>query len=149
MHFPRWYFVLLPLTATLSLLTVSCSESKVSQCNKIIKVANQAVTEAKSITNGGQASDSKAMLKAADAMEKASKDMEAIKVNDQKLQDYQTRFVTMYRDTSKATRDFVAAFKKKDRSAAETALTNLQKATTPEKQLVEGINVYCTDKKSP
>lgn|ERR687886_105082 len=149
MHFPRWYFVLLPLTATLSLLTVSCSESKVSQCNKIIKVANQAVTEAKSITNGGQASDSKAMLKAADAMEKASKDMEAIKVNDQKLQDYQTRFVTMYRDTSKATRDFVAAFKKKDRSAAEAALTNLQKATTPEKQLVEGINVYCTDKKSP
>ena len=149
MHFPRWYFVLLPLTATLSLLTVSCSESKVSQCNKIIKVANQAVTEAKSITNGGQASDSQAMLKAADAMEKASKDMEAIKVNDQKLQDYQTRFVTMYRDTSKATRDFVAAFKKKDRSAAEAALTNLQKATTPEKQLVEGINVYCTDKKSP
>jgi hypothetical protein len=55
----------------------------------------------------------------------------------------------MYRDTSKATRDFVAAFKKKDRSAAEAALTNLQKATTPEKQLVEGINVYCTDKKSP
>ncbi|HEY9612902.1 MAG TPA: hypothetical protein V6C93_26370 [Allocoleopsis sp.] len=120
-----------------------------SQCNKIIKVANQAVTEAKSITKGGQASDSKAMLKAADAMEKASKDMEAIKVNDQKLQDYQTRFVTMYRDTSKATRDFVAAFQKKDRSAAEAALTNLQKATTPEKQLVEGINVYCTDKKSP
>jgi hypothetical protein len=149
MHFPRRYFVLLPLTATLSLLTVSCSESKVSQCNKIIKVANQAVTQAKSITNGGQASDSKAMLKAADAMEKASKDMEAIKVNDQKLQDYQTRFVTMYRDTSKATRDFVAAFQKKDRSAAEAALTNLQKATTPEKQLVEGINVYCTDKKSP
>lgn len=149
MHFPRRYFVLLPLAATLSLLTVSCSESKVSQCNKIIKVANQAVTEAKSITNGGQASDSKAMLKAADAMEKASKDMEVIKVNDQKLKDYQTRFVTMYRDTSKATRDFVAAFQKKDRSAAEAALTNLQKATTPEKQLVEGINVYCTDKKSP
>lgn len=149
MHFPRRYFVLLPLTAALSVLTVSCSESKVSQCNKIIKVANQAVTEAKSITNGGQESKPEAMLKAADAMEKASKDMAAIKVNDQKLRDYQTRFVNMYRDTSKGTRDFVAAFQKKDRSAAEAALTNLQKATTPEKQLVDSINVYCTDKKSP
>lgn len=149
MHFPRRYFVLLPLTVALSLLTVSCSESKVSQCNKIIKVANQAVSEAKSITNGGQASDPKAMLKAAAAMEKASKEMGDIKVNDEKLQDYQSRFVNMYRDTSKATRDFVAAFQKKDRSAAEAALTNLQKATIPEKQLVDDINNYCKGQKSP
>src|SRR5919202_2439445 len=110
MHFPRWYFVLLPLTATLSLLTVSCSESKVSQCNKIIKVANQAVTEAKSITNGGQASDPKAMLKAADAMEKASTEMKALNVKDAKLRDYQAGFIKMYGDTSKATRNFVTAF---------------------------------------
>lgn len=148
MHFPRRYFVLLPLTAALSLLTVSCSESKVSQCNKIIKIANKAVTEAKSITNGGQTSDPKAMLKAADAMEKASKDMEDIKVSDEKLQDYQNRFVIMYRDTSKATRDFVSAYGK-DRSAAEAALVNLQKATVPEKQLVDEINIYCTGKKAP
>ena len=145
MHFPTRYFVLLPLTAAISLLTVSCSESKVSQCNKIIKVANEAVTKAKSVTNGGQASDPKAMLEAANAMEKASKEMEAINVKDQKLKDYQTGFIKMYRDTSKATRDFVAAFEKKDRPAAETALTNLQQATTPERQLVTDINTYCSN----
>lgn len=144
MHFPTRYFVLLPLSAAISLLTVSCSESKISQCNKIIKVANEAVSKAKSVTNGGQANDPKAMLKAADAMEKASQEMKAIEVKDAKLKDYQTGFISMYRDTSKATRDFVGAFEKKNRPAAEAALTNLQQATTPEKQLVGDINKYCS-----
>lgn len=146
MHFPKRDFVLLSLATAISLLTVSCAESKVSQCNKIIQVANKAVSQAKSVTNGGQASDPKAMLQAADAMEKASQEMKNISVKDQKLKDYQAGFINMYRDTSKATRDFVAAFEKKDRPAAETALANLQQATTPEKQLVTDINTYCVGK---
>jgi len=146
MHFPARYFVLLPLTAAVSLLTVSCGESKISQCNKIIKVANEAVSQAKTVTNGGQASDPKAMLQAADAMEKASKEMETINVKDAKLKDYQTGFIKMYRDTSKATRDFVGALEKKSHPAAEKALTNLQQATGPEKQLVADINTYCSSK---
>lgn len=146
MHFPKRYFALLSLAAAISLLTVSCSESKISQCNKIIKIANKAVSEAKSVTNGAQPSDPKTVLKAANAMEKVSKEMEAINVKDEKLKDYQISFVKMYRDTSKATRDFVAASEKNDRLAAEAALTSFQQATTPEKQLVGDINSYCSGK---
>jgi len=131
------------MTAAISLLTVSCTESKISQCYKIIDVANKAVNETKAVTNNGQTSDTTAMLKAADAMEKASEDMKAINVKDEKLKNYQTGYVSMYRDTSKATRDFVTAFKKKDRPAAETALTNLQQATASEPQLANGLNGYC------
>lgn len=149
MHFPTRYFVLLPLSAVISLLTISCAQSKVSQCNKIIQVANTAVSEAKAVTNGGQASDPKAMLKAADAMEKASQEMNAIEVKDAKLQDYKAAFINMYRDTSKATRDFITAFEKKDRPAAEVALKNLQQATIPEKQLVADINSYCSENSTP
>ena len=144
MHFPTRYFVLLPLSAAISLLTISCSESKISQCNKIAKVADEAVSKAKSATKDDQAHDPKAMIKAADAMEKASQEMKAIDVKDAKLKDYQAGFISMYRDTSKATRDYVVAFEKKNRPAAEAALTNLQQATTPEKQLVGDINKYCS-----
>ncbi|HBB30317.1 MAG TPA: hypothetical protein DDZ80_24525 [Cyanobacteria bacterium UBA8803] len=144
MHFPKRYFLLLALAVAISGLTTSCTESKISQCNKIIQVANKAVSEAKTVTNGGQTSDPKTMIQAADAMDKASKEMEAIEVKDQKLQDYRAGFINMYRDTSKATRDFVGAFEKKDRPAAEAALTNLQQATTPEKQLVDDLNSYCS-----
>lgn len=146
MQFPTRYFVLFSLTTAISLLTASCSESKISQCNRIIQIANQAVSQAKTVTNGGQASDPKAMLQAAEAMEKASKQMTDIPVTDPKLKDYQTGFVKMYGDTSKATRDFVKAFEKKDRPAAERALTSLQQATLPEKQLVTDINTYCSGK---
>lgn len=146
MQFPKRYLVLFSLTTAISLLTASCSESKISQCNRIIKIANDAVSQAKTVTNGGQASDPKAMLQAAEAMDNASKQMTDIPVNDLKLKDYQTGFVKMYRDTSKATRDFVKAFEKKDRPAAERALTALQQATTPEKQLVADINTYCSGK---
>lgn len=144
--FLRRYAVILPMTATLTLSLASCGESKVTQCNKIITVANQAVNDAKTVTNGGQSSDPNAMLKAADAMDKAAKDMEAIKVQDDKLKNYQSGFIGMYRTTSKATREFVAAFQKKDRPAAETSLKNLQQATRPEKDLVSQINGYCNNK---
>ncbi|NEO68217.1 MAG: hypothetical protein F6K52_01515 [Moorea sp. SIO3H5] len=143
MHFPTRYFLLVPVTVLMSLLTVSCSGKKV-ECQKIIEVANQAVEEAKTLTNGGESSDPQAMLQAADAMEGASQDMESIIVKDEQLQDYQAGFIQMYRNTSKATRDFVEAFKKQDRSAAEEALSNLQKATTPEPKLVADINTYCS-----
>lgn len=146
MQFPTRYFVLFSLTTAISLLTASCSESKISQCNRIIKIANDVVSQAKTVTNGGQASDPKAMLQAAEAMDNASKQMTDIPVTDLKLKDYQTGFVKMYRDTSKATRDFVKAFEKKDRPAAERALTALQQATIPEKQLVADINTYCSGK---
>ncbi|MGQ4648248.1 hypothetical protein [Lyngbya aestuarii] len=144
MHFPTRYFFLLKVTVALSLLSAGCGESKISQCNKIIQVANKAVSEAKSVTKGGQTSDPQAMLQAAEAMDKASQQMTTIEVRDEKLQDYQTGFTNMYRDTSKATRDFVEAFRREDRPAAEAALSNLQQATNPERQLVEEINTYCS-----
>lgn len=134
--------LLLSLTA-INLLTVSCTNNKVAQCNQIIQTANNAVTEATSVTNGGQSKDPKVVLKAADAMEKASKDLEAIDVNDAKLKEYRDGFVKMYRDTSKATRDFVSAYERKDFGAAQAAQKNVQQATIPEKDLVSGINSYC------
>ncbi|NEO58893.1 MAG: hypothetical protein F6J98_00025, partial [Moorea sp. SIO4G2] len=87
------------MTVLMSLLTVSCSGKKV-ECQKIIEVANQAVEEAKTLTNGGESSDPEAMLQAADAMEGASQDMESIIVKDEQLQDYQAGFIKMYRNTS-------------------------------------------------
>ncbi|MBW4650199.1 MAG: hypothetical protein KME06_16150 [Kastovskya adunca ATA6-11-RM4] len=143
MFFLRRNAVIFPAAAALSVLILGCSESKTAQCSRIIEVANQAVTKTKSVTNGGQTSDPKAMLQAADSMEQASKEMESLELTDAKLKDYQAGFINMYRDTSKATRNFIAAFEKKDRPAAEKALSNLQQATTPEKQLVTDINTYC------
>lgn len=142
MHFPKQYFIIALVTAT-SLLTVSCAQNKVSECKKIMEVANKAASEAKSVTKGEKASDPQAVLQAANVMEKASRDMAAINVNDAKLKEYQAGFINVYRDTSKATRNFVAASQKNDRPAAESARLGVQQATTLEKQIVGNFNTYC------
>jgi hypothetical protein len=49
----------------------------------------------------------------------------------------------MYKETSKATRNFVDAYNRQNRSEAESAIQALQAATNPEKQLVADINNYC------
>src|SRR6476469_5039573 len=112
MHSLRRHTIILSLTTAISFLIVSCGESKVSQCKNIINVANQAVEDYKTFTNGGQKTDTNTMLKAA-------KDMETIKVQDEKLKEHQTGFIKMYRDTSQAMRTFVAAYQKKDRPATD------------------------------
>ncbi|NEO29305.1 MAG: hypothetical protein F6K36_02390 [Symploca sp. SIO3C6] len=145
MHFPKRYFFLVQITAAMSLLSASCSESRIVQCAKINKIAGDAVNEVTSHAKGAQAKDPKAALQAAEAMEEASQKMEAVEVQDKKLKYYQTGFVKMYRDTSQATKDFIAAYKKQDREAAELAKNDLLKATTPEEQLLADFDSYCSE----
>lgn len=146
MYFLRCYRFIVPMTVAISFLTVSCGESKVSQCQKIINVANQASTEAKVLTKGGQPIDPDAMVKAADTMDKAAQAMEAIKLSDNKLKEYQTGFSKMYRDTSTAMRGLVEPLKNKDRQKVFATLKTLRQAIVPEPQLVSGLNTYCNGK---
>ncbi|NEP57605.1 MAG: hypothetical protein F6K31_11370 [Symploca sp. SIO2G7] len=144
MHFSLRYLTFLGLTAAVSFLSVSCGNTKAQECSQIIQVANKVVGEVNELTDSGKLSNPQVALQAADAMEKASPEMEAIEVKDEQLRNYQTSFVSMYRDTSQATRDFIAAFQKKDWQGSEIASTKLQKATLSESQLVTDINTYCS-----
>lgn len=141
--------ILWSLSGAIALFISACGQSKIEQCNNIIEIANQAVNEAKQLTNGGQTNDPEAMVQAADAMEQAAQDMEALELVDPELQEYRQGFIEMYEETSAATREFVEAFEQKDRPAAEAALSRLQRATNPEEELVQGINEYCTGGTTP
>jgi hypothetical protein len=123
--------------------SIVSNQTRISQCNQVIAIVNEAVTSARVITGSGQASDPGAMLEAAEAMDSSATKLENISLTDQTLQDYRSGFSKMYRETSQTTRAFVEAFKNQDRPAAEAALTSLQQATTPENQLTTGVNSYC------
>jgi phosphate uptake regulator len=83
------------------------------------------------------------MLKAAEAMESAARQLETLSITDQRLQSYRLRYVNIYRQTGSATRDFITAYERRDPDEARIALQALQVATSPEKQLVAEINNYC------
>jgi hypothetical protein len=144
MHFLRRYAVILPLTAVVSFLSVSCSGNKITQCQKIFQITNGTVNEIKTVTDGGRNSSSEALLKTADIWNKAAQGMEAVKVNDEQLKKFKADFTKMYRDSSKSTRDYVVALKKRDFTAVDVGFKNLQKSYNPEKDLVNRINNYCS-----
>lgn len=135
--------VIISFSAAIALLTFGCTDSKVAQCNNVIQTANRFVTQATQLTNGGQTDEPQAILQAADAMDRAAEEMQALKLTDPKIEEYRGGFVKMYREISKATRAYVQAYENKDRPGAEAALSGLQRATQPEQELVQGINDYC------
>jgi hypothetical protein len=134
----------------LVLLVASCSESKVSQCSKLIDIANRAVTSVKRVSDSPRPDDSiEQMNEIADVANSAKAEMESLQLNDDQLKGYQTRFITMYTDTNKATRDLVSAAEAKDAQGAQQAFNALQTATAQEEPLVTEVNGYCEVQPSP
>ena len=133
-----------------ALLVTSCSESKVSQCSKLIEIANRAVLGVKQVSASPQPDSSIQQMNAiADVANTAKAEMQAVRLVDEQLQDYQTRFVDMYTETNQATRDLVSAAEAKDAQAAQQAFTALQAATAKEEPLVTEVNDYCGVPSSP
>lgn len=148
---PVYRFITIVSATAMSLWLASCSESKVSQCNKLIDVANQAVNEVQTVTkSAGSSSNTSntpnniaAMGQIADAADKAKNNMSALQLKDKQLQDFQQRFITMYSDTSKATRSLVDAANAKNAEGAQKAFNSLKEATNRESPLVNEVNTYC------
>ncbi|MBD2464711.1 hypothetical protein H6G89_27280 [Oscillatoria sp. FACHB-1407] len=135
--------IVISMLAAVSVLAASCGESKVSQCNKLIEVANKAVSDVQAITTSANPQDVNAMTQIAETADQARASMEALELSDESLQAFKQRFVTMYADTSKATRDLVTAVNANNSQGAEAAYTALQTATDQETPLVNEVNTYC------
>jgi outer membrane PBP1 activator LpoA protein len=124
-------------------IVAGCTENKVSQCNRLIEIANRAVTDVQSVTQSANPQDVNAMTQIANTADRAASEMQAVKLSDQQLLSYKDRFVSMYADTSKATRNLIAAVGNQDGSAAQQAYDALQTATNQEGTLVTEVNTYC------
>ncbi len=127
----------------ISVINGGCAATKSNQCRELITIANDTVAEAKKITNGGKSTNPEVALLAADTMELAAEEMASLEITDEQLKQYQMDFIVMYRDTAKATRSFVKAYKGTDQMQLKEARKHLQKATAPESKLVKEINQYC------
>jgi len=131
------------LMVIISVINGSCAATKRNQCRELITIANETVTEAKTLTNGGKSTDPEAALLAADTMELEAEEMTSLEITDEQLKQYQKDFIVMYNETARATRSFVKAYKETDQMQLKQARKHLQKATAPESKLVTEINQYC------
>ena len=130
-----------------NILVVSCAETKISKCQKIITMVNEVAKETKSLTNNQTEKDTQTWLTAADQMEEAAKKVKNLNLDDVNLQEYQQGFRKMYQAYAQATRDIVKARQDKDINAAKKAQADVQQAGQLEKQLGEKVNTYCQPEK--
>ena len=139
------YSVIFCLSLLISLLTASCSETKYTQCEQIIKFANNVVQEKTKLidTNNSENMESKTWLKAAGMITQAAQQLESIPLRDPKLINYQANLAQIYRIYSQATYDAVKAWENKNIKALETAHTDAEKAGLLEEKLGNSLNTYC------
>ena len=79
----------------------------------------------------------------AEAADTAKSDMEALKLSDDQLKGFQSRYATMYTEIGRTTRDMLAAAEAKNREAGKNAYDAFKAATSQEGTLVDEINAYC------
>ncbi|MBD2385946.1 hypothetical protein [Cylindrospermum sp. FACHB-282] len=136
---------LLSTTAAMALLFAGCGETKVAQCNKLIKVANEAVTSQQFSKNTQPQKGSKALTEAAVKVDNIAKQLQALEIKDEKLQGFKGRFLKLYQDTSTGLKNTAKAVDKKDISSANRFLASLKNIASDESKLVKEINSYCID----
>lgn len=128
--------VLLPLGAV-SLF----QQQKLSQCNRLVTVINEAANAQPVEVGRTIAEDDKMLLTLASRLEQYAVDLEMMNFTDKTLRGYQKRYVQLYRDISKASADLAnAPITLRDVSLATRNLMLVRDRETP---LVDEVNQYC------
>lgn len=125
------------LCFTASFLLYGCGESRISQCNKIVSVANKAKELAVPKEVAGLATS-------AEEIEKIRVEVQAIAVQDPKLKELQADIIGMYGDVSVAMQAQVKATEAKDANALKKAKEDLDAAVSRESTVVEAVNALCS-----
>ncbi|MGI0491883.1 hypothetical protein ACN4EG_08725 [Alkalinema pantanalense CENA528] len=144
MYSSRHLFAFTAIAVTLGSLAVGC-DSKVSQCNKLVKVTNEATTELQAASKGGGDQIGK-MKQMTGILEKNIQAFQAVEVKDEKLKGFQQRFVDLYTKTRDASKNLVDAAGRKDVKAMQASLQSMQSSSKDETSLISEINGYCQAK---
>ena len=121
---------------SIGLLLYGCGENKISQCNKVVTVANKtkALTVPKDLTGFVQLSEN---------IDQIRKEVQEIAVQDSKLKELQTQLSGVYSDVSTALKAQAKASEAKDINALTKAKQELNTAASKESELVDRINALC------
>jgi Na+/phosphate symporter len=128
------------LSIALGILSVSCAETKVSQCQKIIEITQKISQESQETR---QTKDFKKILQMADNFEETAQTMEGMAIADEKLTEYKQGFASVYRGYAQVTRDFIDALQNQDPTKARVTQKRVQEIGKQEQALGGNLNSYC------
>ncbi|MBD2499757.1 hypothetical protein [Anabaena azotica] len=129
--------------AAIALLFTSCGESKYAQCNKLIKIVNEAAFFGRQYRNNNDAQATQGLTEIASKIDKLNTDMKGLKIQDDELKSYQIRLIKLYQDISKGLNDTATAINKKDIQQTNRLLAALQKSSVEERSIQNDMRNYC------
>lgn len=125
------------MALTCGLALYGCGENKISQCNKIVTVANKAKSLA-------VPKDSSGFVQLSENIDQIRVEVQAIAIQDSKLKEQQIQLSGMYADISQSLKAQVKAIEAKDKSAVDKAKQDLGAAASKESDIVDRLNALCT-----
>ena len=150
------YTVLASVSLSIALFVTSCSENKVSQCQRLIGVVN----EGTSLIDKNKGAQVITSLQLSKDLEFITKSIKELNLTDPKLKEFQSGFVKIFENlsqaiakasralgTTKAAEDSPSGREKIQKARAEIDSTLTTAATTVGKQsdtLVNQMNKYCS-----
>lgn len=127
------------------------TESKISQCNRLIKVISQNGQQIKEATARMTSAkeDTAAIADVADVMDASAERISAVDLTDERLQKLQHRYDEMLRQGAAAARAMVDAANANDLPGLTKAMGEISAIEDTEAELVNGVNEYCTEDDQP
>jgi hypothetical protein len=136
---------ILGMAIAVSLTTVSCATTKVSQCANMIKVVNQTVIDTKATTESGTKGDVPTIEKLVGIFDKAAKDLDSVSLSDEKLKTYKSQLMTMYQGATEINKQLVASIKERKSTKVYEELRKSRNIFSPERDLATGLTQYCKE----
>lgn len=151
----RKYIVINIVSISVAISLAACSESKVSQCERLIGVVNKG-TE---LIDKSKVTQVTTSLKLAQDLQAVTKEIKEMNLKDPKLQEFQTNFVKVFEifnqsianaakalnstKTADASSNVGKAAIQKARGDIDTTLSKAQTAAKQSDTLASGMNNYC------
>jgi hypothetical protein len=137
--------------STIAFSFVGCSQNtKVAECNKMVKVVNKAAKLGEEFFAASKTNDQtksvQLMATTSDKIIQSANEMKTLEIKDEKLKGFQSRFINVYEGVGTGVRDAGISIKKKDQAQLKTAMDKIFSSSKPEKELINEARIYCTGK---
>ena len=140
--FTRKYAFLLVAACLLTAAATNHGNSRVSQCNRLVAIVNEAADAQPNALEPTLAAENHRLMKTAIKLDIYADQLALLEFSNPELQTFQSQFIKLYRDTSKASGAVVTAPINNFKAVSQVNRTLIE-TQAREGSLVQAVNQYC------
>ena len=140
--FTRKYAFLFTAACLLTAAATNHGNSRVSQCNRLVAIVNEAAEAQPDTLGQTMAEDNRRLMKTAIQLDGYADQLALMEFSSPQIQAFQSKFIKLYRDTSQASSAVVSAPVSNFKAVSQVNRTLIE-TQAREGVLVQEVNQYC------